>query len=443
MASSDEELATSGDENAAGLSSRIDDLFSAVLVATKASNGLGGQRDFLQSFPEWQAKEDSVTSQITSLLQLLQLHVNSGASAAGDEDLEAGDGGDDWGVLDCDDAELFDPFADTTELLLDEVRKFLAAGTEQGAGFLASGLNQFQKRQKVAASVSAMAKLPKPQAQPGFKHHAASPPDNCRAALFTPRPWDGRKFPAAEHPFGQEINQVAALSIAKPPSPRTMPAALPAAAQSTSCAPPLDGSSGCLWVDSEEALGVLGDALRAEEAAVAIDLEHHSFRSFQGLTCLIQLTCSRGDFIVDALSPAVRPLLGATLGPVLSDPAIVKVLHGANSDVLWLARDFGLYIVNMFDTGQAARQLEYPSASLAYLLERHARLGDIGEMKGKYQLSDWRVRPLEPGQLRYARSDTHFLLAIYDQLLVELWRKNGEEVRSSFEMVFVSPWTHV
>lgn len=34
-------------------------------------------------------------------------------------------------------------------------------------------------------------------------------------------------------------------------------------------------------------------------------------------------------------------------------------------------RDFGLYLVNMFDTGQAARLLAYPSASLAYLLERH------------------------------------------------------------------------
>lgn len=46
----------------------------------------------------------------------------------------------------------------------------------------------------------------------------------------------------------------------------------------------------------------------------------------------------------------------------------MKVLHGADSDIVWLQRDFGIYVVNMFDTGQAARVLAFPSAGLAYLL---------------------------------------------------------------------------
>jgi exosome complex exonuclease RRP6 len=40
-----------------------------------------------------------------------------------------------------------------------------------------------------------------------------------------------------------------------------------------------------------------------------------------------------------------------------TNPAIVKVLHGSDSDIEWLQRDFGVYIVNMFDTGQAMRVL--------------------------------------------------------------------------------------
>jgi hypothetical protein len=46
-----------------------------------------------------------------------------------------------------------------------------------------------------------------------------------------------------------------------------------------------------------------------------------------------------------------------------------QVLHGCSSDVIWLQRDFGVYLVNVFDTGEAAKQLHYPSHGLAHLLE--------------------------------------------------------------------------
>lgn len=42
-------------------------------------------------------------------------------------------------------------------------------------------------------------------------------------------------------------------------------------------------------------------------------------------------------------------------------------------------------------------------------------------------MADWRRRPLEPEMLAYARSDTHYLLSIYDTLRTELWQKGGQE----------------
>ena len=38
----------------------------------------------------------------------------------------------------------------------------------------------------------------------------------------------------------------------------------------------------------------------------------------------------------------------------------------------------------------------------------------------RYQLADWRVRPLSPQHLHYARTDTHYLLYIYDRIKAEL-----------------------
>lgn len=49
---------------------------------------------------------------------------------------------------------------------------------------------------------------------------------------------------------------------------------------------------------------------------------------------------------------------------------VVKVLHGADWDILWLQRDFGIYVANLFDTGQACRVLKHPRLGLGHMLTR-------------------------------------------------------------------------
>ena len=70
---------------------------------------------------------------------------------------------------------------------------------------------------------------------------------------------------------------------------------------------------------------------------------------------------------------------------------------------------------------QAARVLMYEHFGLGYLLKRHCN--EVTDKK--YQLADWRVRPLPKEMLVYARKDTHFLLYIADimrnELLVRQW----------------------
>lgn len=169
-----------------------------------------------------------------------------------------------------------------------------------------------------------------------------------------------------------------------------------------------------LWVTTEETLlEMLNTLKKPEHRVVAIDLEHHSYRSYLGLVCLMQISTAKEDFLVDTL--ALRSKL-QVLNQVFCDPARVKVLHGSDMDILWLQRDLGLYIVNMFDTGQAARLLQYPRFSLAYLLKRHCSI----EADKQYQLADWRIRPLDANMIKYAREDTRYLLYIYDILKQEL-----------------------
>lgn len=55
---------------------------------------------------------------------------------------------------------------------------------------------------------------------------------------------------------------------------------------------------------------------------IAVDLEHHSYRSYAGFVCLMQLSTRQEDWIVDTL--VLREEL-AELNEVFTDPEIVKV----------------------------------------------------------------------------------------------------------------------
>lgn len=93
---------------------------------------------------------------------------------------------------------------------------------------------------------------------------------------------------------------------------------------------------------------------------IAVDLEHHDYRSFGGFVCLVQISTRDEDFVVDTLSLREELIV---LNEVFTDPNIVKVFHGAESDITWLQRDFNLYVVNLFDTYHASVELGECAAS--------------------------------------------------------------------------------
>ena len=156
-----------------------------------------------------------------------------------------------------------------------------------------------------------------------------------------------------------------------------------------------------------------------KEKEIAVDLENHSYRTFQGFVCLIQISTRTTDYIVDALK--LRGSL-EVLNEVFTDPKILKVFHGAESDIVWLQRDFGVYVVNMFDTFYASKTLSLARHGLSHLMKTYCNI----EVDKQFQLADWRIRPLPDEMLKYARMDTHYLLYIYDRMRNDLIRKGNE-----------------
>ncbi|EFO27811.2 3'-5' exonuclease [Loa loa] len=182
-----------------------------------------------------------------------------------------------------------------------------------------------------------------------------------------------------------------------------------------------------VYVDTVEKLRNLRDILNKEQE-FSVDLEHNAQRSFLGLTCLMQISTRQTDYIIDPF-----PLWNDMhiLNEPFTDPNILKVFHGADSDIVWLQRDFGIYVVNMFDTYKAMRVLNYSKFSYQHLVQTCCN----HTLDKKFQKADWRLRPLTGAHKTYARSDTHYLLHCYDQLRIKLLDQ-GDAAGNLLEYVY-------
>jgi exosome complex exonuclease RRP6 len=87
-------------------------------------------------------------------------------------------------------------------------------------------------------------------------------------------------------------------------------------------------------------------------------------------------------------------------------------------------------VCNLFDTGIATRILNYSANGLGYLLGKLCGF----DADKRFQLADWRIRPLSEEAIHYARADTHYLLYCYDVLRCELANLSEDQIPDQFSL---------
>lgn len=170
----------------------------------------------------------------------------------------------------------------------------------------------------------------------------------------------------------------------------------------------------CEMITTPQALSDLVARIRGCEM-VAIDLEADSMFHFQEKVCLIQMAAGGYTAVIDPLT--VEDL--SSLKPLCQDPAVCKVLHGADYDVRSLYRDFGITINNLFDTQLASMYLGYKETGLESVVSH--RFGV--DLDKKYQKKDWSRRPLPDEMIAYAACDVVFLVPLAKMIMKELQTK--------------------
>ena len=146
----------------------------------------------------------------------------------------------------------------------------------------------------------------------------------------------------------------------------------------------------------------------ARESIIAVDTESNGLHAYREQVCLIQFSTQAHDYLVDPFELDNLSLLGE----IFENPAIEKVFHAADYDILCLKRDFGFRFANLFDTMLAARILGKKTLGLGSLIE--AEFGVV--LDKRFQRADWGRRPISDEMLTYARLDTHYLITLRQQL---------------------------
>ena len=198
----------------------------------------------------------------------------------------------------------------------------------------------------------------------------------------------------------------------------------------------------------EEMIHIISSKL-SFEPILGVDIEC-SNRSYEGFICLIQLSFLDKEsknihtYVFDMMSifhkvsnMEKRDICDDFLGQMLfENQDIVKIFHGSlgssNGDIGWLQRDFGIKVVNIFDTQEFYRQIYHSDQSKQQKKKTQLSLSifwskycqnferQSQDSKKKFQLEDWSQRPLPIEMLDYAAHDSHFLIHISQIILQEV-----------------------
>ena len=166
-------------------------------------------------------------------------------------------------------------------------------------------------------------------------------------------------------------------------------------------------------IDTDLKLAALLPKLRAAKW-LAIDTEADSLHAYPEKVCLIQISITGSDWLVD-------PLAQINLDPLFDVfNAHELIFHAADYDLRLLEKHHQFTPSAIFDTMLAARLLGELQFGLSALVGKFLGVKlDKGSQK-----ADWAQRPLTERMEIYARNDTHYLKPLADKLKTELQNKN-------------------
>lgn len=168
----------------------------------------------------------------------------------------------------------------------------------------------------------------------------------------------------------------------------------------------------CAVINTDDKLAEFISRLRQAEW-IALDTEADSLHAYPEKLCVLQVSITGADELID-------PLAKIDLAPLW--PELRKhelIFHAADYDLRLLRKNHNFVPEKIFDTMLAARLLGEKEFSLTNLVKNFLGV----QLEKGSQKADWAIRPLTEKMESYARNDTRYLKPLADILRAKLEEK--------------------
>ncbi len=180
-------------------------------------------------------------------------------------------------------------------------------------------------------------------------------------------------------------------------------------------------------------LKAVSEKLRSEKT-IAFDTEFIRENTFLPQLALIQTATRNEAWLIDVL--ALKPDEMQPFLDVLTDPAILKIVHSAHGDEECLFHSYGITAAPILDTFESASLIGLgESISLRDLIRMELHL-NVGKSHAR---TDWLRRPISDELKKYALSDVQYLVEIGERLLQRLEKAGRKEWALELSSYYENP----
>ncbi|CRH01429.1 exosome complex exonuclease RRP6, putative [Plasmodium relictum] len=166
-------------------------------------------------------------------------------------------------------------------------------------------------------------------------------------------------------------------------------------------------------IDNKDDLIKMINTIKLENDRISIMVRINYKKSYRGFVSLILVGTKTIDYIIDVFNMFEDIFL---LNEITTDPRILKITYDLKNVILFLQKDFSVYLVNAIDILICSNYLNLKN-TLSNLVHNYFNV-NVNSIRS---YSNFLTRPLTPDVINILRSSFYYLYYLFDYVKIDLY----------------------